>query len=595
MLHEDKVLTKQEQRAIVKRLLKYAGVHKRLLAFACTFLVIGVGAELLSPYLVKIFIDSYVTPGVFPAGELTGLAAIFAAATVLSAVMVYFHTYWFQRIALKSIQQIRVDVFSSVEGASMRFYDQTPSGALVSRITNDTERIRELYMEVLSTFIQNGVFLVGVLAAMFFLDVRLAAAAILIMPLLLMLMMLYRRYSARYYGEMSGKLSRLNTKINESLQGMSVIQLFRQESRMKQEFSGINDAHYEAGLKSMKIDGLLLRPAIDLVSVLALVGVLSYFGILSMEGAVQVGVIYAFVNYFERFFEPVNEIMQQMSLYQQSIVSAGRVFHLMDVTGREAAVVRGRQTGEASESGEIEFDHVTFSYDGEHPVLRDISLSVKEGETVAIVGHTGSGKSSIINLLLRFYEHDAGTIFLGGKDLQRWPEEALRRHVGLVLQDPFLFTGTVRENIAMYNHGLSDEQVRQAAAFVGADQFIEALPGQYSEQVGERGSSFSNGEKQLITFARTVAHDPKVLVLDEATANIDSESEAVIQQALANLVENRTTIMIAHRLSTIRHADQIIVLHQGEIAERGTHRELLASGGLYEKMHRLQHENEEVL
>ncbi|MFB5663996.1 ABC transporter ATP-binding protein [Alteribacillus sp. HJP-4] len=584
--HEDNTLSEKQQRIILKRLLSYVIPEKKLFMGACVFLFLGTGAELIGPILIKIFIDDYLTEGNFPRGPITGLAFLFIILHLTSVCFNYFQVYWFQRVSLRIIRKLRVEVFKKTEQSTISFFDKTPSGGLISRITNDTETIKELYVEVLSTFLQNLVFLTGILAAMIYLDVRLAVWCFILMPVLYVLMRTYRKASAKFYGAMSGKLSSLNTKLNESIQGMTIIQIFRQQKRMQNEFEEMNQQHFSAWMKSMKIDGLLLRPAVDLLAVIALVGVLFYFGFASLDTSVEIGVLYAFVNYLDRFFEPVNQMMMRLSIYQQAIVSAGRVFRLLDHPDVEK--LNEDKPNWSIEDGRIDFEQVSFSYDGSTAVLEDISFSVEKGETLALVGHTGSGKSSIISLLLRFYRPEKGTILVDGKPLEEYKNSEIRRHIGLVLQDPFLFTGTIRENIKMYDASMTDDQMQEAARFVGADAFIINLPDGYDTKIGERGESFSNGERQLITFARTIARKPSILILDEATASIDTESESYIQQALEKMQKGRTTIMIAHRLSTIKEADKILVLNQGRIVERGTHQHLLRKQGLYYNLYLLQ-------
>ncbi|AEH48454.1 ABC transporter ATP-binding protein [Parageobacillus thermoglucosidasius] len=579
-------LTPKEQQQVLWRLLSYMKWYKQETMAAFALLVLATAAELLGPYLVKIFIDDYLTPRRLDFAPLFWLALAYIGVLFLKTFISYFQLIQFQKLALKVIQSLRMDVFTKVHQLGMRYFDQTPGGSIVSRVTNDTEAIKDMFVSVLAAFVQNGVFAVGVFIAMFSLNARLAAYCLFILPVMFWIMKLYRHYSSIFYKDMRERLSELNTKLNESLQGMAIIQAFRQQKRLYEEFAQINDKHYAAGVKNIKIDGLLLRPAVDFVHIASIIVILSFFGISAMEHQVEIGVLYAFIDYLARFFEPVTQMMTRLSLYQQAIVSASRVFALLD--HKELAPKHAEMSKALITEGSIEFRDVSFSYDGKRDVLKHISFAAKPGEMVALVGHTGSGKSTVINLLMRFYEFGRGDILIDGVSIRDYTKEELRKNIGLVLQDPFLFYGTISDNIRMYNPSLTDEQVKNAARFVQADSFIEKLPNKYEHKVVERGSTFSSGQRQLISFARTIATNPKILVLDEATSNIDTETEEAIQEALAKMRKGRTTIAIAHRLSTIQDADQILVLHRGEIVERGTHQELLAQKGLYYKMYLLQ-------
>ena len=584
-MEKQRELTGKDQWLVFKRLLGYLLPHKKMVAFAMGLLVLTVIGDVLGPFLIKTFIDDYLTPGNFPTGPVVGLAVAYVFIQASNVVISYFQLLKFQEAALKIIQQLRIDVFTKVQNLGMRYFDRTPAGSIVSRVTNDTEAIKEMFVSVLIGFLQSAFLVVGVYIAMFILNWRLALITVVLLPLLGWIIYLYRKYSSVFYQDLRERLGQLNAKLSESIQGMGMIQAFGQESRLQDEFNDINGQHWQAGKRNIKIDGLLLRPAIDLVYALALIMVLSYFGITSFSNTVEVGVIYAFVTYIDRFFEPINQVMQRLSIFQQAIVAASRVFALLDEEDLVPA-----QAGTAGEirKGEIEFRNVTFSYDGQTDVLKNISFKALPGQTVALVGHTGSGKSSIINLLLRFYEFRDGDILIDGKSAKEYAERELRTKIGLVLQDPFLFYGTIESNIRLHNSAMTDEEVRAAAQFVQADKFINKLPDGFLQKVTERGSTFSSGQRQLVAFARTMAADPKILVLDEATANIDTETEVAIQQSLERMRLGRTTIAIAHRLSTIQDADLILVLHHGEIVERGTHQQLLAHRGLYHKMYLLQ-------
>ncbi|MFD0825476.1 ABC transporter ATP-binding protein [Neobacillus sp. M.A.Huq-85] len=580
------LMTKTTDKNVLSRLLSYTKPHKKALGWAFLLLLLTTIGDIVGPILVKIFIDDYLTPGKLTFKPLLILGSVYMGIQIIKAILMFFQLVKFQEIALKIIQQLRIDVFSKVQALGLRYFDKTPAGSIVSRVTNDTEAIKDMFVTVLATFIQSGFLLIGIFIAMFILNVKLALLCVVIIPIVLLVMNLYRKYSSRFYTDMRERLSQLNAKLSESLSGMSIIQMFRQEKRLRKEFADINEQHYLAGMKNIKVDGLLLRPAIDLIYVFGLIIVLSYFGITSFQHTVEIGVLYAFISYLDRFFEPVNQMMMRLSLYQQAIVAGGRVFKLLDE--EELAPAQQEEKTLNIEAGRIEFKHLSFSYDGEREVLKDISFTANPGETVALVGHTGSGKSSIINLLMRFYEYERGDILIDGVSIREFSKEVLREKLGLVLQDPFLFYGTVKDNIRLHNTELTDEQVVEAAKFVQAHGFIEKLDDGYEHKVVERGSTFSSGQRQLIAFARTIAANPKILVLDEATANIDTETEEAIQTTLAKMRKGRTTIAIAHRLSTIQDADLILVLHQGEIVERGTHQELLSQEGLYHKMFLLQ-------
>lgn len=584
-------MTAKDQWIVFKRLLTYALPHKKSISIAMLLLILTITGSIVTPLIIQRFIDDYLTPMSFPKNDIIVIASLFIGIQVFIVIVTYFQSLRFQEIALKVIQQMRIDVFTKVQGLGMRYFDKTPAGSIVSRVTNDTEAIKEMYVSVIVTFLQAIFVIVGVYIALFSLDVKLAFTSILLLPLFLGIIMLYRSYSSDFYADIRERLSQLNAKIAESLSGMSMIQAFRQEERLASEFDDINEKHYRAGMRNIKFDGILLGPAIDLIYALAIVVVLGYFGFMSLESSIEVGVLYAFTTLISRLFQPIKQVMQRLSIFQQAIVAASRVFELMDDPDMEPKQ-QVKQGAEIVE-GEIEFKNVSFSYDGTTDVLKNISFTAKAGETVALVGHTGSGKSSIINLLMRFYEYERGEIVIDGVSLKEYSQKELREKTGLVLQDPFMFYGDIESNIRLLNTDISSETVREAAHFVQANEFIEKLPSHYEQKVTERGSTFSSGQRQLIAFARTIATDPKILVLDEATASIDTETEVAIQASLEKMRKGRTTIAIAHRLSTIQDAELILVLHKGEIVERGTHQQLIAQKGLYQMMYLLQNSTAE--
>jgi ATP-binding cassette subfamily B multidrug efflux pump len=579
-------LSAKQQSATIKRLFKYTVPYKGTIALAFIMLTISTVASMAGPYLIKIFLDDFLTPRHFPGNKLTLLIAAFIIVQILGAIATYLNSYMFQYLSFKVIQQLRIDAFNKLGKLGMRYFDKVPGGSIVSRLTNDTETIVDMFINVFSSVLMALFMMISSYIMMFVLDVKLALIALVFMPIIFLLLAIYRKYSAMLFNKSRQLLSDLNTKLAESIEGMKIIQAFNQERRLNREFNDINDEHYGYMLKTVKLDSILLRPAISMISILATIVILAYFGIISFNTSITAGVVFAFIQYMERFFEPVNQVSQNLNVLQQALVSANRVFKLIDDDTYEPA--QDTQTNYAITDGKVEFKDVSFSYDGETQVLKNISFTVNPGETVALVGHTGSGKSSIINLFMRFYEFEQGQILIDKQSIKKLNKAEMKNKIGLVLQDAFIFYGTVTSNIKLYHPTMTFEQVKAAAEFVKANQFIERLDNQYEHAVIEKGSAFSSGERQLIAFARTIAIDPKILILDEATANIDSETEEQIQQSLRQMRRGRTTIAIAHRLSTIQDADQIFVLNHGEIVERGTHEQLVAQNGIYNNMYRLQ-------
>ncbi|MBD1371692.1 ATP-binding cassette domain-containing protein [Hazenella sp. IB182357] len=571
---------------VTKRLISYLKPYQKKFWFAFFLLVLSTAAEIAVPVIASHYIDHYLTPRLLDWSSIILFSALFVGLPLLGAICFYYQYLAFQTIAQWVIKNIRVDVFSRVQHLGLSFFDRHADGSLVSRITNDTEAIKELYINVLSSFMQNIVIIIGVYIGMFILEPTLAVVSLILLPAVVLLMHGYRKRSSKVYHVIRSKLSQMNAKLNESIQGMNVIQAMRQEKRLHDAFSKINQDHYIAYMKNIKLFGLLLRPATQLLSVFMTILVLNYFGIMSFSTAIPLGILYGFIDLLGRLFEPINQMMMRLSQFQQAVVSAERVFTLLDQT-EYAPAQQGNENPQITQ-GRIEFKDVTFSYDRKTDVLKNISFVAEPGQMVALVGHTGSGKSSIVNLLMHFYPFQQGSISIDGIPLQSFRNEVLRTKIGLVLQDPFLFVGDITSNIRLHDAEITDEKVKEAAQFVQAHSFIEKLDQKYHEPVGERGATFSSGQRQLISFARTMVHDPKILVLDEATASVDTETEEAIQVALEKMRAGRTTIAIAHRLSTIKEADLILVLHKGEIVEKGTHQTLLEKEGLYHKMYLLQ-------
>ena len=545
--------------------------------------VSGVNAYL--PIIIQRYIDQYLVNDVFELSILQRFLLFYGGLAAAKFILTYYKDYLFKSGYEQTVANLRRSIYEHVIHLEMRYFDQTPNGSIVSRVTNDTETIKEFW----NVFMQvaNGLFnAISIAIAMFTLDVKLALIFMAFLPVVLILMYIYQKKSTVIYGRMREALSKVNTELAESITGMMTIQHFNQTDRKKEEFDDVNQEYVDARIKMFKMDAVLLMPAISFIEVVVLVIILLMFGQEYLSGiAVNVGVLYAFTQYAKQFFNPIGEIMNSLSIFQNGIVSGSRVIHLIDKDDLAPHANPGA-TGEVT-AGKIEITDLTFSYDGENNVLKNINITAEAGETIALVGQTGSGKSSIINLLMRFYEFNRGQIKIDDQSIKEIKDSDLREKMGLVLQDSFMFYGNVRDNITM-NGDFTDQEVRKAAEFVNADKIIDNLEDGYQSKVIERGASFSTGEKQLISFARTILRDPTILILDEATANIDTETEMMIQEGLSNMRQGRTTIVIAHRLSTIKEADRIYVLRQGEIIESGTHDELIAQGGMYYDMYELQ-------
>ncbi|WP_423214415.1 ABC transporter ATP-binding protein [Streptococcus equinus] len=566
---------------VFKRLMSYLKPYKFLTALALGLLLLTTVVKSLIPLVASYFIDHFLTDMNQTAMLiLLGYYLMYVVQTIIQ----YFGNFFFARVSYSIVRDIRCDAFANMEKLGMSYFDKTPAGSIVSRITNDTEAISDMFSGLLSSFISAIFVFTVTLFTMLKLNAVLTAWVALFLPFIFILVNLYRKKSVKVIAKTRALLSDINSKLSESIEGIRIIQAFGQEERLKGEFEEINQEHVQYANRSIALDSIFLRPAMSLLKLLAYAILMAYFGFRGMELGISAGLMYAFIQYVNRLFDPLIEVTQNFSTLQTSMVSAGRVFDLIDEKQYEPEQV-GVQ--EEVPFGNIEFKNVSFSYDGKRQILDDISFKVNQGETIAFVGATGSGKSSIINVFMRFYEFQSGQVLLDGMDIRKYSKEALRKHIGLVLQEPFLYHGTIKSNIKMYQN-ISDETVQSAAKFVDADQFIQKLPEKYDTKVTERGSSFSTGQRQLLAFARTVASQPKILILDEATANIDSETENIVQESLKKMRQGRTTIAIAHRLSTIQDADCIYVLDKGKIIESGNHEKLLSQKGTYYRMYQLQ-------
>ena len=565
------------------RLMRYMLRYKGLSILALLFILMTSIVATAIPLLAQYYIDNYITKNIAKAGLY--ILIIYFGLFILRVVFTFLGEYYFAKVAHSIVRDLRNDSFANLQKLGMSYFDKTPVGSVVSRLTNDTQAVADMFGTIFSSFLNTILMFVVTLSAMIALSWQLTIYMILFIPVMVGSVYLYQKLSSRLVEISRAKISEMNTKLSESIEGMKIIQAFNQEQRLIDEFGEVNNEHLRYYTKSLKVDSLLLRPAMALFKVLAYGVIVMYFGLSFESAGFTAGIIYAFIQYTNQLFNPLIELMQNFSILQTSIISAGRVFTLID---NEEYEPEQKDSDHKISRGDIEFKNVSFSYDGKRDVLKNISFSVKNGESIAFVGATGSGKSSIMNLFLRFYDYDRGEILIDGVNIKDYSSKELRNSVGLVLQDPFLYHGTVESNIKMYNESLTREDVIEAAKFVDAHNFIDKLEDKYDSLVTERGSTFSSGERQLLTFARTIASRPKILILDEATANIDSETEELIQHSLEKMRKGRTTIAIAHRLSTIQDSNCIYVLDKGEIIESGTHDELIALKGNYYKMYQLQ-------
>lgn len=568
-----------------KRLYLYALKFKKPILIGLALLTIAVATDIAGPFIAKYIIDHHMEPGNLEVEPIAILLSIFFLLSVLTAVFRYLMFIFLQRGANFVIQQLRKDVFGHIQKLPIEYFDNLPAGKVVARVTNDTEAIRNLYVTVLSQFANSFITIAGVYIALFILNWKMALFALLLVPIVYIWMILYRKFASQYNHIIRTKIADINAMINESINGMTIIQAFRREEQMKQEFDEMNDEHYKYNRKLLLLDSATSHNLVNILRLGMFAVFVYYFGTqsMTMPEAVSAGTLYAFVDYITRLFNPITNLVNQFSQLERSLVAGSRVFELLDQQGEAVSTERIERY-----KGNVMFDHVSFAYKNDEYVLKNIHFEAKEGETIALVGHTGSGKSSIMNLLFRFYDPQKGRIIIDGKDITKLPRQAIREHMGIVLQDPYLFTGTIASNISLNDKRISRETVEKALEAVGGERVLSKFEKGIDEPVIEKGSTLSSGQRQLISFARALAFDPAILILDEATSNIDSETEEIIQHAMDVLKKGRTTFIIAHRLSTIKNADKILVLDRGEIVEQGSHDELVALGGKYELMYRLQ-------
>lgn len=584
-MNSSKNISKKEmnKKSSTMRLIAYMKPYAHWVIFAL-LLVLGLTAfDLYRPMLVGDAIDTFGANGDYDV--IIATAIKYAVVLALSFAFNIAQTWILQKTGQNIILQMRKDLYRHIQSLGSRYFDITPVGKLVTRVTNDVEALNEMYSGILVQLFRNIVKIVGLAGVMLVLDVRLAAISFVLMPLVIGLTVLCQKIARNIYRLYRTRLTDINTFLSEHLSGMKIIQIFGRQERKFEEFHDKNTKLYKAFYREMLMYAVF-RPLIYILSILSLMIVLWFGSRNVFDEIISVGTLYIFSNYIRSFFDPIQELAEQFSTLQSSIASAEKIFTVMDEDEFIPEVENPKQPDKIT--GKIEFDHVWFAYDGENYVLKDVSFVINPGEKVAFVGATGAGKSSILNLIGRYYDIQKGHIYIDGIDIRQLSKKKLRSAIGQMQQDVFIFEGDVAYNIRLNDNDITDEQVKEAAEYVNASHFIEKLSQGYHEPVTERGATFSAGERQLLSFARTLAHNPSILVMDEATANIDTETEILIQEALEKLMDGRTTIMVAHRLSTIQHADCIMVMHKGRICERGTHRELLEQDGIYRKLYELQ-------
>ena len=586
---EEEILGKAYDSRLMKRLLSYIKPYKKYVIFAIFLNIIVAALGPLRPYLTKIAIDKYIANK-----DIHGLLIIsllLLGSLLMQAIIQYLLTYYTQYLGQKTIYDLRTQIFQHTQKLALKFFDKTPIGRIVTRATNDVEALSDLFSSGIVMVFSDVFIIVWILVFMFLMDVKLSLVTLSVLPVLIYGTFLFRKKVRESYRDVRLHLARLNSYMQEHVTGMNVVQIFNKEKDELKHFSNINNDYREANIRSIFYYAIFY-PTVELLSSIALGLIIWYGGGEILRSSLTIGVLFAFIQFTEMFFRPIRDLSEKYNIMQTAMASSERIFKLLD---NQTFVKNPKQHVELNEiKGEIEFKDVCFAYNNDDYVLKHISFKINPGETVAIVGATGAGKTSIINILTRFYDINKGSILVDGTDISKLNKKELRKYISIVLQDVFLFSGTIRSNISMNNDDIPLDKIIEAAKIVGADKFIDSLPDTYDEIVKERGATLSVGQKQLISFARALAYDPQILVLDEATSSVDTETEILIQKAIEKLLIGRTAIVIAHRLSTIQSADKIIVLHKGEIRETGNHQELLAKRGIYYRLYQLQYKDQEI-
>ena len=586
---EDEILGKAYDAKLMRRLLGYIKPYKKYVISAILLNIIVAALGPLRPYLTKIAIDKYIAHSDYHG--LFVISIMLFGTLIFQAIIQYFLTYYTQYLGQKTIFDLRNQLFAHTQRLALRFFDKTPIGRIVTRVTNDIESLNDLFSSGIVMVFSDVFIVLWILAFMFFMDVKLSLVTMSVLPILVYVTFLFRKKVRGSYRNVRLHLARLNSYMQEHITGMNIVQIFHKENDELHKFLDINKEYRDANIKS-NLYYSIFYPSVELLSSTATALIIWYGGGEIIRSSLSLGVLVAFVQYTEMFFRPIRDLSEKYNILQTAMASSERIFKLMD----NSTFVLNPDKPEALKEvqGKIEFKDVWFAYNKDEYVLKNISLNINPGETVAIVGHTGAGKTSLINILTRFYDIQKGLIFVDGIDIKTLDKKELRKYISIVLQDVYLFSGSIKSNISMNNDLISIEKIQEAAKLVGADRFIDLLPNKYDEIVKERGSTLSVGQKQLISFARALAYDPHILILDEATSSVDTETEIIIQKAIEKLLVGRTAIVIAHRLSTIQSADKIIVMHKGEIREVGNHQELLAKKGIYYRLYQLQYKDQEI-
>lgn len=585
---DDEIVGKAYDRVLMRRLLVFLRPYRLHVGVSVVLLLCVAGLRLVGPYLTKVAIDTYIA-----SGDVNGLhrvGALYIVTLLLMSVLRFFQIYLTNLAGQRVMYDVRMAVYRHLHRLSLSYFDKNPVGRLITRVTNDIEALNEMFSSGVVNIFGDVFTLVGIMIAMILLDFRLALITFTVLPLLFWAAMIFRIKVRGAFREVRVWVAKMNAVLQESITGMGVVQLFNRQDRNFQEFEASNKGHQDAYIKTIRYYALFY-PGVEVIGAIPVGLIIWYGGGQVVQDALTLGILVAFLQYMQQFFHPISNLSEQYNTMQAAMAASERLFGLLDELPQVADP--DKPVTQPSFRGEIEFRHVWFAYHDEEWVLKDVSFTVRPGQRAAFVGATGAGKSTIINLICRFYDVQRGQILVDGVDIRGLEQEHLRRHIALVLQDVFLFSDTILENIRLWHDDISEDRVREAAEYVNAHPFINRQKEGYHATLGERGSTLSVGQRQLLAFARALAYNPRILVLDEATSNIDTETELLIQDALDKLMANRTSIIIAHRLSTIQNADQIIVLHKGQIQEVGTHQELLRREEIYYKLYQLQYKDQE--